>query len=60
MRDDILDRELFADHGLAEEDRPYHDDQLRDNLYNTIHLFNKSLLRFRNIHKNHLEPFSKP
>ncbi len=59
MKVGILDLKLFVDHGLTGEDLPCHDDRLRDNLCNTIRLFNMSLLLFRNIRKNHLEPFSK-
>ena len=59
MKDDILDRELFANHGLVEVNLPCHDDRLRDNLCNTIRLFSKSLPRLRNIRKNRLGPFSK-
>lgn len=59
MRDGTPDPELFADHELAEADLPYHDDQLTDNLCNTIRLFDKSLPRLRNIRKNPLRLFSK-
>lgn len=59
MRDGILNLKLFADLGLVEEDLPCHDDRLKDNPYNTKHLFDKSPLQLRNIRKNLLEPSSK-